>query len=88
LQIKYGKIVITGTQIRGARAMLGWSASDLSDRVGISRNSIQRLERSNDVPPSRTQSLLELRRVFEEAGIIFIDADDSHGPGVRLAKGG
>jgi len=66
--------------------MLGWSASELSNRVGISRNSIQRLERFSDIPPSRTQSLLELKRVFEQAGIEFIEDDGVTGPGVRLAR--
>ena len=46
------------------------------------RNTIQRLETFDDVPPSRTQSLLELKRVFEEAGIEFIGGP-GEGPGVR-----
>jgi hypothetical protein len=52
----------------------------------MARNTILRLEQFSDVPPSRTQSLLDLRRVFDEAGIIFIDADDQYVPGVRLKK--
>jgi transcriptional regulator with XRE-family HTH domain len=83
---KYGKNVITGTQIRGARAMLGWSAKELAERAAITRNTVQRLESFNDIPPSRTQSLVELQRVFEEAGIEFIGAEGSKGPGVRLAR--
>ena len=82
---KYGKNVITGIQIRGARAMLGWSAKELAERAAVTRNTIQRLESFDDIPPSRTQSLVELQRVFEEAGIEFIDGDDTKGPGVRLA---
>jgi transcriptional regulator with XRE-family HTH domain len=66
--------------------MLGWSAQELAERTGMVRNTILRLERFSDVPPSRTQSLLELKRVFEQAGIIFVYADDQHGPGVRLAN--
>ena len=83
---KYGKNVITGTQIRGARGMLGWMITDLADRAAMSRNTIKRLESFDDIPPSRTQSLVDLQRVFEEAGIEFIDATDDKGPGVRLAK--
>jgi transcriptional regulator with XRE-family HTH domain len=75
--------VITGSQIRAARSLLGWRASDLAKRAGIARNTVQRLEQHDDVPPSRTQSLLELKRIFEEAGIEFIGAP-GEGPGVRL----
>lgn len=83
---KNGKNVITGVQIRAARAMLGWSAMELAERTGVARNTIQRLESFEDVPPSRTQSLLEIRQVLAEAGITFIDADDQHGAGVRMTK--
>ncbi len=83
---KYGKNVISGIQIRSARAMLGWSAKKLAERAAITRNTVQRLESFEDIPPSRTQSLVELKRVFEEAGIEFIDAADGKGPGVRLAN--
>jgi transcriptional regulator with XRE-family HTH domain len=75
--------VITGDQIRAARALLGWSASKLAQRAGLTRETVQRLEKYDDIPPSRTQSLLELKRVFEEAGIEFIGGADE-GPGVRL----
>jgi transcriptional regulator with XRE-family HTH domain len=83
---KYGKTVITGSQIRGARGMLGWMVIELAERSSINRNTIKRLESFDDIPPSRTQSLLDLKRVFEEAGIEFIEDDGVTGPGVRLAR--
>lgn len=49
----------------------------------MTRQTLHRLESHDDVPPSRTQSLLELRRVFEEAGVEFIGGPGD-GPGVRL----
>lgn len=86
MRIKYGKNVITGSQIRGARGMLGWMMTDLAERAAMSRNTVKRLESFDGIPPSRTQSLVELQRVFEEAGIEFIDAEGSKGPGVRLSQ--
>jgi transcriptional regulator with XRE-family HTH domain len=80
-----GYIVITGHQIRAARALLDWSALETAEKCGLTRETVQRLEKANDIPPSRTQSLLELRRVFEEAGIEFIGGQGD-GPGVRLWK--
>jgi hypothetical protein len=78
--------VITGSQIRAARALLNWQSEGLSKKAGITRQTLHRLESFDDIPPSRTQSLVELQRVFEEAGIEFIDAEDNKGPGVRLAR--
>lgn len=75
--------MITGMQIRAARALLGWSAQEVAERTGLTRETIQRLEKFSDVPASRTQSLLDLRRVFEEAGVEFIGGPGD-GPGVRL----
>ncbi len=77
--------MITGTQIRAARALLNWSAAEAAEKCGVTRNTIQRLERHDDIPPSRTQSLLDLRKAFEEAGVEFIGAPGD-GPGVRLWK--
>ena len=78
--------MITGSQIRAARALLNWQSEGLSKKVGVTRQTLHRLESFDDIPPSRSQSLVELQRVFEEAGIEFIDATDDKGPGVRLAK--
>jgi transcriptional regulator with XRE-family HTH domain len=77
------KNVITGSQIRAARSLLNWSAAETAQKTGLTRNTIQRLEQIDDVPASRTQSLLELKRIFEQAGVEFIGAPDE-GPGVRL----
>ena len=33
-----------------------------------------------------SDTIWKLRRSLEEAGIIFIDGDDSTGPGVKLSK--
>jgi transcriptional regulator with XRE-family HTH domain len=77
--------MITGMQIRAARALLGWNAQEVGERTGLTRETVQRLEKSAGVPASRTQSLLELRKMFESAGIEFIGGPED-GPGVRLWK--
>jgi transcriptional regulator with XRE-family HTH domain len=63
--------------------MLNWSATELAERAGTSRNTIQRLEQSDGVPASRTQTLMDIQRVFEAAGVEFIGTPYD-GPGVRL----
>jgi transcriptional regulator with XRE-family HTH domain len=75
--------MITGLQIRAARAILKWSAKEAGEKAGISLPTIQRFEQLDGVPPSRSQTLIDLKRSFEEAGVEFIGTPD-HGPGVRL----
>jgi transcriptional regulator with XRE-family HTH domain len=75
--------VIVGAQIRAARALLNWSASEVADKFGSTRNTIQRLEQAEGVPSTKLQTILELKRVFEDAGIEFIGTPEDN-PGVRL----
>lgn len=75
--------MISSLQLRAARAMLNWSASELAERAGTSRNTIQRLEQSDGVPASRTQTLMDIQRVFESAGVEFLGTPEN-GPGVRM----
>jgi transcriptional regulator with XRE-family HTH domain len=75
--------MITGSQIRAARALVRWSAGELAEKVGLARQTIMRFEQVDSVPPSRTQTLMEIKRVFEEAGLEFIGTPDD-GPGVRF----
>ena len=65
-----------------ARAALGWSVKELSERVGVSANTVSRYENGSDALGG---TLRKIRRVFEDAGIIFID-ENGGGPGVRLKK--
>jgi transcriptional regulator with XRE-family HTH domain len=65
--------------------MLNWSAALVAEKAGVTRNTIQRLERYQDIPPSRTQSLLDVAKIFEDAGIEFLGGPGD-GPGVRLWK--
>jgi hypothetical protein len=75
--------MITGAQIRAARGLLKWTAKDLADHSATNRFTIQRLEQSDGIPPSRSQTLADIRRAFEEAGVEFIGSPDDK-PGVRF----
>lgn len=68
---------ITTAQIRGARGLLGWNQSDLSDRTGISTTSIGAIENGNT--QARESTLVLIRRAFEGGGVEFIGQD-----GVRI----
>jgi hypothetical protein len=75
--------MITGSQIRSARAALRWSADILAREAGLGVQTIKRLEQVEGVPASRTSTLLDIQRTLEAAGIEFIGAPDD-GPGIRL----
>lgn len=78
--------VLTGSQIRAARALLKWSAHDLADRTGVSYAAIQRAERVDDMPNMQTKNLAAIKTALESAGVQFLDGPYSGdgGPGVRL----
>jgi DNA-binding transcriptional regulator YiaG len=84
--IKKDRQVITGGQIRAARAFLRWTIKDVASASGVSVPTVHRFEQVDGVPPSRSQSLLDLKRAFEEAGVEFIGTPEDD-PGVRLKSG-
>ena len=63
-----------------ARAALGWSVRELASRAGLAANTVSRYENGTD---AYGETLTKIQRALEDAGIIFIDADEE-GPGVRL----
>lgn len=73
-------MTISTAQIRGARGLLNWGQSDLSERTGISTTSIGSIENGISIP--RESSLNAIRKAFEDAGIEFLPND-----GVRFIRG-
>lgn len=73
-------MAITTAQIRGARGILNWSQADLAERTGISATSIGSIENGQTSP--RTNTLIQIRKAFEDSGIEFIGQE-----GIRLRTG-
>jgi hypothetical protein len=69
--------------MRAARALLRWSAADLSERSSVGTATIQRMEVMDGVPAGNVKTLVAIQRALEDAGIEFIGSPDD-GPGVRL----
>ncbi len=78
-------MVLTGEQLRGARAMARLEQGDLATRAGVSVDTIKRLERIAGPVSANTLTIDAIRRALESAGVIFI-AENGEGPGVRLRK--
>jgi transcriptional regulator with XRE-family HTH domain len=75
--------LLTGGQIRAARALLRLTTKEVSEMSGLGIQTIHRFEQEDGVPPSRSQTLIDLKRAFEEAGVEFTGSPD-HKPGVQL----
>ncbi len=78
--------MLTGAQIRGARALLKWTTEDLAENAGLASRTIKRFEQEDGIPASRSSTLIEIKKTLEAAGIEFIGTPEL-GPGVRLWKG-
>jgi transcriptional regulator with XRE-family HTH domain len=81
--------VITGRQIRAARALLGWTPVELAERAKVSYATVQRAEATADVPNTRGANLHAIENTLRRAGIVFLDEGEMQpgGRGVRLARG-
>jgi len=77
--------MITGAQIRAARAFLRWSAADLSRKSGVSHQAIHRAEQSDGIPSMLVNNLAVIRESLEIAGVEFIAERD--GVSVRMKNG-
>ena len=71
-------------QLRGARALLGWSQTQLAERAGLSLPTVKRVEAERG-PRVSESARYALQRALELGGIEFID-ENGGGPGVRLRK--
>ena len=79
------KKALSGDQVRAARALLRWSAADLSRHSSVSLRTIRRAELAEHDTTLTTANNLAIRRALEEAGVEFID-ENGGGPGVRRRK--
>jgi len=79
--------MITSTQMRAARALLGIDQRDLAQRAGLSLPTIQRMEASEGVVRGNVDSLMKLVDALAANGIELIGdgaTSNSGGRGVRL----
>lgn len=76
--------MITGTQIKMARAALGWGVRDLAAKAGIAANTVNRIEVNGG---GLAETLRAIQAALEKGGVEFI-AENGGGAGVRLRKRG
>lgn len=79
--------MITATQMRAARALLGIDQRKLAELAGLSLPTIQRMEGSGGVVRGNVDSLMKLVTALDAAGVELIGeggASAAGGRGVRL----
>jgi transcriptional regulator with XRE-family HTH domain len=77
--------MLTGGQIKAARALVRIDQAALATAAGISVPTIKRLEAMTGPIAANTATEAAIRRALGELGLIFID-ENGEGPGVRLRK--
>jgi transcriptional regulator with XRE-family HTH domain len=72
------------SQIRAARALIGWSQTDVASAAGLSVPTVKRAEADGGTKVSE-DAILAIANVLKKAGVEFI-AENGGGIGVRLRK--
>lgn len=81
--------MISASQLRAARALLGMDQKALAEASGLSLPTIQRMEASEGVIRGQVESLMKLVTAIDAAGVELIGegaVSDKGGRGVRLKQ--
>jgi len=73
--------MISSSQIRAARALLGWSGQELAVKSGVGVATLRRYELQEGIPAANTSVLLSIKNCLENHGIEFTGDPLTH-PGV------
>ena len=73
--------MITGRQVRAARALLNWKQDMLAEKALVALTALKRMQSERGLPVHESTHD-QVRRALETAGVIFIDSD--RGSGVLL----
>lgn len=81
--------MMTASQLRAARALLGIDQKTLADMAGVSLPTIQRMEASDGTVRGIVETLTKVIEALNEAGVELIGDNarsDTGGRGVRLRR--
>jgi len=89
LNITIDTQMITGSQMKAARALLGIDQKELARLAGVSLPTVQRMEASDGIVRAVVGSLEKVANAINEAGVELIASgarSDGAGRGVRLLE--
>jgi transcriptional regulator with XRE-family HTH domain len=72
------------SQIRAARALIGWSQTEVATAAGLSIPTVKRAEADGGIHVS-DDAMVAIANALKKAGVEFI-SENGGGAGVRLAK--
>ena len=76
--------MITGMQVRAAKALLKWSGTELANRAGVGLSTIRRVEGCDFLLETASIKVLQsLQSALEAGGVEFTGTPEDR-PGVRL----
>ena len=79
--------MLTGDQLRAARAIVRMDQTVLAEKADVSVETIKRLEKlEGPLVGAKAGTLDAVQHALEKAGVIFVE-ENGEGPGVRLRKG-
>lgn len=73
-------------QSRSARAWLDWSQDDLAKKANVSLSTVRDFEKGRRVPIAN--NLEAIGRVFQAAGVNFVNDADGHPTGISVNRAG
>jgi predicted transcriptional regulator len=73
--------LITGRQLKAARALVGWEQTDLAKKSGVAISTVRRMEGFDGEVGARTSTLSLVQKALERAGVEFLNDER---PGVRM----
>jgi predicted transcriptional regulator len=76
-------LIVTGRQLKAARALIGMEQTDLADKAGVAIGTIRRMEGFEGEIAAHTATLLKVQKALEKAGVEFLNHER---PGVRLKE--
>ena len=74
------------SQVRAARALLGWSQDELATRSGVSVATIRRQEPGTGTFNATDDVVTKIAAAFESAGVEMVQGTDLKGQGVRWSR--
>jgi transcriptional regulator with XRE-family HTH domain len=77
--------MMTGEQLRAARAMLKMEQGELAELSGVSIETIKRLERMDGPLNAQAMTLHGLQTILEGEGVIFLP-ENGNLPGIKLRR--
>ncbi len=81
--------MLTGAQLRAARALLGIDQRTLADQAGVSLPTVQRMESSRGIVRGVVETLTKIVEALDRAGVELIGEgaqSSGSGRGVRMKK--